>query len=91
MFQAEKQKAKVVGCKVTAGTLQNIMIQEAEKANVYIKSISRETVLSWIKRGNPEGFNEQQVSPVHELEHIISEFCIRLATMGHPPTRETVR
>jgi len=53
--------------------------EEAKKADIPIHCISQERILSRIKRGSPEAFNAQQVSPVHEFELIIGMFCIQLA------------
>jgi hypothetical protein len=89
-YWAEREKAKSLGCKVAAGILKCLLNKETKKADLPINFISQETILSWIKRGNPEAINFQQLSPVHELEPIIAEFCIRLAQIGHPLTRETV-
>jgi hypothetical protein len=90
LFMAERKKAREGGYKVAASTLQRIGNEEAKKANLLFHCISQETILSWIKRGHPEAFNAQQVSPVHELEPITAEFCIWLARMDNPLTRETV-
>jgi hypothetical protein len=43
-----------------------------------------------VKRGNLTAFNLQQTSPVSVIEPLLCEFCIRLAKMGNPFTRETV-
>ena len=89
-YWAEREKATKLGRKVAAGTLKRIVNEETKNANLPINVISQETILSRIKRRNPEAINFQQVSPIHELEPMIAEFCIRLARMGHPLTRETV-
>lgn len=75
---------------VPSGTLKKIVNEEEEKAGLSINSISIETVRSRVKRGNPDGGNENQLSPIRDMEPIICDFCIRLGKMGCPLTKTTI-
>jgi hypothetical protein len=55
-----------------------------------LNSISADTIRSRIKRGNLGAENKNQISPLHDVEPLILEFCIRLAKMGRPLTKTTV-
>ena len=55
-----------------------------------LNSISADTICSRIKRGNLGAENKNQISPLHDVEPLILEFCIRLAKMGRPLTKTTV-
>jgi phosphate starvation-inducible protein PhoH len=89
-FQEQVEKAKKAGKVVPHGTLKDIIKEEEEKNGLEVNSISFETVRSRVKRGNILGYNPQQLSPMHDIEPLIFEFCVRLAKMGKPLTKTTV-
>jgi hypothetical protein len=83
LYLAELEQAKKLGlANVPNGTLRKIVNEEEEKAGLSVNSISLDTIRSRVKRGNPTAISESRLSPISELEPIISEFCIRLAKMG---------
>jgi hypothetical protein len=43
-----------------------------------------------VKRGNLKGYNPHQLSPMHDTEPLIFEFCVQLAKMGKPLMKTTV-
>jgi hypothetical protein len=91
LYLAELEQAKKLGlANVPNGTLRKIVKEEKEKAGLSVNSISLDTIRSRVKRGNPTAISESRLSPISELEPIISEFCIRLAKMGRPLTKTTV-
>ena len=91
LYLAELEQAKKLGlANVPNGTLRKIVNEEEEKAGLSVNSISLDTIRSRVKRGNPTAISESRLSPISELEPIISEFCIRLAKMGRPLTKTTV-
>ena len=89
-FQEQVEKAKKAGKVVPHGTLKDIIKEEEEKNGLEVNSISFETVRSRVRRGNILGYNPQQSSPMHDIEPLIFEFCVRLAKMGKPLTKTTV-
>ena len=54
------------------------------------QSISIETVRIRVKRGNLDGFNPSQQSPIKDIEPVICQFCIYLGKMGRPLTKSTI-
>jgi hypothetical protein len=47
-------------------------------------------VLSRVKRNNVLGVAHQQVSPLHEMEPLIIEWCMRMAKIEMALTKENV-
>jgi hypothetical protein len=91
LYEEAVKEARTNGlANVPSGTLTKIKNKEEEKAGLSINSISIETVQSRVKRGNPDGGNENQLSPTRELEPIICDFCIHLGKMGRPLTKTTI-
>ncbi len=43
-----------------------------------------------MKLGNLDAFNANQISPIHDVEPTIRQFCIRLGKMGNPLTKTTI-
>ena len=90
LYKEEVEQATKQGKTVSSGTLKRIINEEEEKMGLSLNTISIETVRSRIKRGNLSAHNKNQVSPLHDVEPLILEFCIRLAKMGTPLTKTTV-
>ena len=84
----EAKKAELAN--VPNGTLKKIVNEEEEKAGLSVNTISLDTVRSRVKRGNLSAYNENQQSPILDIEPLICEFCIRLGKMGRPLTKTTV-
>jgi hypothetical protein len=53
-------------------------------------SINRETVKTRIKMKNLNGFAHQRTSPLSKVEPLIVQWCIELANMGNPLTRDSI-
>ena len=47
-------------------------------------------IRSRLKRNNDSGIGDSQKSPMHEVEPIIVDYCIKLARMGSPLNRDQV-
>jgi hypothetical protein len=90
LYKQEIDKATKLGKVVNSGTLKKIINDEEEKMGLSLNSISADTIRSRIKRGNLGAENKNQISPLHDVEPLILEFCIRLAKMGRPLTKTTV-
>jgi len=90
MFHEEYAKAKKKGIIVSNGTLKKIIDEESKKSGLSNISVSLSTIRSRVKRGNLDAFNPNQLSPIHNVEPIICQFCIRLGKMGSPLTKTTI-
>jgi hypothetical protein len=90
LYKEEVEQAAKQGKPVSNGTLKRIINEEEEKMGLSLNTISTDTVRSRIKRGNLSAHNKNQLSPLHHVEPLILEFCIRLAKMGSPLTKTTV-
>jgi hypothetical protein len=75
LFNEEKTKAKKAGTFVPNGVLQSIIDEESKKADLCNISISLDTIRSRVKRGNLDAFNANQISPIHDVEPTICQFC----------------
>ncbi len=90
-YQKKIDEAKKAGlANVPNGTLKKIVNKEEEKAGLSVNTISLDTVRSRVKRGNLSAYNENQQSPILDIEPLICEFCICLGKMGRPLTKTTV-
>jgi len=90
LFNEEKQKAKKAGTLVSNGVLKKIIDEESKKSGLSNISIPLDTIRSRVKRGNLDAFNANLISPIHDVEPTICQFCIRLAKMGSPLTKTTI-
>jgi hypothetical protein len=90
LFNEEKIKAKKAGTLVTNGVLKNIIDEESKKSGFCNISISLDTIRSHVKQGNLDAFNANQMSPIHDVEPTICQFCIHLEKMGSPLTKTTI-
>jgi hypothetical protein len=84
----EAKKGRIAN--VLNGTLKKIVNEEEKKAGLSVYTISLDTVRSRVKRGNLSAYNENQQSPILDIEALICEFCICLGKMGGPLTKTTV-
>jgi len=90
-YQKKIDEAKKAGlANVPNGTLKKIVNKEEEKAGLSVNTISLDTVRSRVKRGNLSAYNENQQSPILDIEPLICEFCIHLGKMVRPLTKTTV-
>jgi hypothetical protein len=73
------------------GTLKGIVIDVEAKNGLAPGTISPETVRTRVSRNNPSGLGITQISPVSvEVEGLICQYCIRLAKIGLPLTKDQV-
>ena len=51
-------------------------------------TLKHNTVLSRVRRNNVSGISESRTSPLSEIEPILVQYCVRLAKIGPPVTKD---
>jgi hypothetical protein len=85
IYQAEKA-ALPVGKRMVAGRVDKII---SEQETVFGLSpskgwINKRTVITRVQRNNPTGLGEGQISPLQEIEPLLSQYIQRLGEMREP-------
>jgi hypothetical protein len=86
-FYDAKTKTKK---KLAVGTLNQIIAAAEVAYTLESGSIKRQTVLSRVKQNNLKGIIPQKISPLHEMEPLIIEWCERMAKIGMSLNRSNV-
>jgi hypothetical protein len=90
MYSEELQKGKQNEMYVPSSTL-NAIIKKAETySGIDTGKINKYTVRSIALRENVPGRAFQSTPPLEEVEPVIVQYCLRLATIGKPLTRDQV-
>jgi hypothetical protein len=84
-FHSAQVRAKLEGknC-VPRGTLNEIVLSVESEHSLSGGSLSSHSVVNRARRNNLEGTAHQRISPIHNLEPLIVEYCLRLARIGSP-------
>jgi Tc5 transposase DNA-binding domain len=89
-YLEEKLKSEAEGRKISNGTVDSIIESAIAEFNLTPTSISKQTIYSRVRRNNTAGTQPQKMSPIEEIEPLIVEWCVKLAKMGKPLTRNDV-
>lgn len=87
---AEKDRAESNNTTVTPGKFKEIIELVENESQLVTGSINIKTIRNRILRKNLSGFQPQSQSPLHEIEPIIVQYCLKLARIKQPLTRDTV-
>jgi hypothetical protein len=86
----EKQTAERANTIVAPGKYKEIIKLVEEQEDIESGSISISAIRSRLLRNNITGFRPQNTSPLEEIEPIIVQYCLKLARIRAPLTRESV-
>ena len=89
-YADERNKAKQKNMNVPNGFLNGLIKQTEEEFELPCGSLRFATIKKRVERNNLTGFAHQKTSPLHSIEPLIVDYCIRLANMGAPLLGEQV-
>lgn len=90
LCSAEKANAETCNTIVSLGKYKEIIELVEQEENLVSGSISVSTIQSRVLCKTLSGFRPQNTSPLQEMEHVIVQYCLKLARMRQPLTREHV-
>ena len=89
-YADERSRAKSKGTNVGKGFLKNLLQETEEEFGLVAGTLIFSTIKARVERNNLTGFAPQRTSPLEMVEPIIVDYCVRLANMGAPLSREQV-
>jgi hypothetical protein len=87
-FKKEKDNAKLRNRPCANGTLPSIIEAVEREYELPAGTLKRDTISRRVHRKNVTGESESRTSPLSELEPILVEYCMRLAKIGQPLTKD---
>ena len=83
-------RGNATGKYVQDGTLSTIITDVEVKYHLVKGTLSHDTIRTRARRNNPSGKGRGHMSPLNGMEHVIVDFCVKLARMGAPLDRNQV-
>jgi hypothetical protein len=90
MYQKANMEAESNNTYVRKGTLKNIVDTIETERGIKKGTIPIATIRSRVMRNNVTGKGPASISPLHEVEPLIVDYCIKLARMGSALLRDQV-
>jgi hypothetical protein len=90
LYEKEKLMAETKGAYVRKGTLKEIVKKIEQERGIANDTINLESIRTRVTRSNVTGKGIGSVSPLHAIEPIIVQYCIRLARIGSALNKDQV-
>lgn len=86
----EKRRAEVCNSTVAPGKYKEIIELVEDESNLPHGSLKIGTIRCRILRNNLSGYKPQSTSPLHEIEPLLVQYCLKLARIKQPLTKDRV-